>query len=65
MSKLITTLAAAAMLGGGRFVAMDTGSEPARSIEPSFGDAERIAQAQAKRDRKNAKRLELASRAND
>ena len=63
MSKLITTLAAAAMLGGGRFMAMDTGSEPARIAEPRLtaGDLERIAAAKAKRDRKAAKRLVIGN----
>lgn len=61
MNRLMTTLAAAAMLGDGRFIAMDTGTEPSRSVDPSRGDIERIAAAQAKRDRKAAKRLVIGN----
>lgn len=44
------------------YIGMDTGAEPARSVEPlSRGDLERIAAAQAKRDRKAAKRLVLGN----
>lgn len=39
-----------------RYIGVDVGREPGRSVQFSPTDAERIAAAQAKRDRKAAKR---------
>jgi len=52
-------MSAAMAFGGGRqILAMDTGREPARTYyPPSQGDQQRMADAEAKRQRKAAKRL--------
>lgn len=60
--RTAAAMAAGIAFGGGQILAVDYGSRPAQTYyPPSEGDLNRIAEAEAKRARKAAKRMALLS----